>query len=98
MSQDKETQKKLITEIMEADAQDGLYEQQTAIQFLVDNIHYLYSTKWDEIIEEAKKMEKEQITKAWQDGDYAYFYSKKTGENFANGENYYNEIYGKSKL
>ena len=29
MAQDKEEQKKLLVEIMEADAKDGLYEQQT---------------------------------------------------------------------
>ena len=43
MSQDKETQKRLITEIMEADAKDGLYEQKTTIEHLVitkEPIHY----------------------------------------------------------
>lgn len=43
----------------------------------------------------AKQMEKEQIAKAWNDGDYAYFYSKETGKDFENGEQYYNETYGK---
>ena len=37
--------------------------------------------------------EKEQIVKAWEDGDYAYFYSKETGRDFDNGEDYFNEKY-----
>jgi len=40
-------------------------------------------------------MEKEQLVKAWDDGDYAYFYSKETGRDFDNGEEYYNETYKK---
>ena len=40
--------------------------KQTAVQFLVDNLHYLHSTKWDDILDQAKEMEKEQIV------DFAY--------------------------
>ena len=36
-------------------------EKQTAVDWLLDNIHYLHSTRWKEIIEEAKEMEKEQM-------------------------------------
>ena len=50
---------------------------------------------FDELCEQAKAMEKEQISKAWDDGDYGYFYSKETGTDFDNGEQYYNEKYGK---
>jgi hypothetical protein len=50
----------------------------------------LYSLK-----NQAKQMEKEQLVKAWDDGDYAYFYSKETGRDFDNGEEYYNETFGK---
>jgi len=57
------------------------------LEILVDNI--------DNWIEQAKQMEKEQIVKAWDDGDYAYFYSKETGRDFDNGEEYYNENYNK---
>ena len=46
---------------------------------------------WDMYLEK----EKEQITKAWDDGDYAYFYSKETGRDFDNGEDYFNEKYKK---
>ena len=43
------------------------------------------------------QMEKEQISKAWDDGYYAYFYSKETGREFENGEEYYNETYMTNK-
>jgi hypothetical protein len=46
--------------------------KQTAVEFLVDNLHYLHSTKWDDIIEQAKQMEKEQshaeYMRGWKDG------------------------------
>jgi hypothetical protein len=32
----------------------------TAVEFLEDNLHYYYSTKWDDILEQAKEMEKQQ--------------------------------------
>jgi hypothetical protein len=41
--------------------------------------------------------EKEQISKAWDDGDYAYFYNKETGRDFENGEEYYNQTYNQNK-
>jgi len=51
---------------------------------------YLNCKNWaTELLEK----EREQISKAWDDGDYAYFYSKETGRNFDNGENYFNEKY-----
>ena len=46
-----------------------------------------------EWFKQAKQIEKEQIVNAWNDGDYSYFYSKETGNNFENGEEYYNENY-----
>ncbi len=36
----------------------------TAVEFLVDNFHYYYSTKWNDILEQAKEMEKQQIIDA----------------------------------
>ena len=33
----------------------------TAVEFLTDNFHYYYSTKWNDILEQAKEMEKQQI-------------------------------------
>jgi hypothetical protein len=35
--------------------------KQTAVEWLADNLHYLHSTKWDDILEQAKEMEKEQM-------------------------------------
>jgi len=35
--------------------------QQTAVEYLIDNIHLLHSTKWNEIVINAKAMEKDQI-------------------------------------
>ena len=32
----------------------------TAVEVLVDNLHYLHSTKWGNILIKAKEMEKEQ--------------------------------------
>ncbi len=77
--------------------------QQTAVEWLVrqlsnEFISEVFLHRWSEvsgIIDIAKQMEKEQISKAWDDGDYAYFYSKETGKDFDNGEQYYNETYGK---
>jgi hypothetical protein len=37
--------------------------KQTAIEWLADNLHYLHSTKWNDIVEQAKEMEKEQLHK-----------------------------------
>ena len=51
----------------------------TAIEFLADNLHYLHSTKWDDILIKAKEMEKQQIIEARNDG------FKVSGEGF-NGE------------
>jgi hypothetical protein len=45
-------------------------------------------------IEQAKEMEKQQIAKAFDDGDYNYHYSRKTGNDFEDGKEYFNEIYG----
>jgi hypothetical protein len=73
----------------------------TAMQELKDNSLFtegeeyiqivLKKTEWIELLEK----EKEQIIKAWEDGDYAYFYSKETGRDFDNGEDYFNEKYKK---
>jgi len=43
------------------------------------------------------EMEKEQIAKGFDDGDYNYHYSRKTGNDFEDGIDYYNETYGGNK-
>jgi hypothetical protein len=57
--------------------------KQTAVEYLVDNIHYLHSTKWEEIVEQAKEMEKQQIMDAYYEGDIQ----------LVNAEQYYNETF-----
>jgi hypothetical protein len=47
-----------------------------------------------EEIREAKEIEKQQIAKAFDDGDYNYHYSRKTGDDFEDGKEYFNELYG----
>jgi hypothetical protein len=47
-----------------------------------------------EEIREAKEIEKQQIAKAFDDGDYNYHYSRKTGNDFEDGKEYYQEVYG----
>ena len=77
----KEEQKKLITEIMNDDAKDGLYDHNvglnkmvTAVDWLVEQIKSdqnqkaLSATEWIEVIEQAKQMEKEQMEAAWNNG------------------------------
>ncbi len=77
----------LIEQLIEMDKQlDGRRKNEDA------TVIKMNPTK---IYEQAKAMEKEQIVDAWNDGDYAYFYSKETGKDFENGEEYYNETYGK---
>jgi hypothetical protein len=70
--------------------------KQTAVEWLVSQPkhHQLFSI---ETIEQAKEMEKEQIAKAFDDGDYNYHYGRKTGNDFENGQEYFKELYGGNK-
>lgn len=47
--------------------------KQTAVEFLIDNLHYYYSTKWNDILKEAKKIEKQQIKEAFQKGQLSIY-------------------------
>jgi hypothetical protein len=64
--------------------------QKTAVEWFYQRI---LAEDIKEVFEQAKAIEKEQIINAWNDGNYAYFYSKETGRDFDNGEQYYNETY-----
>jgi hypothetical protein len=65
-------------------------KKQTAVQWLFKHARLDMSIyDWLLCIEHAEKMEKEQIEKAWHDGD-AYQYSTSQ-----TGEQYYNKNYGK---
>jgi hypothetical protein len=53
-----------------------------------------YAEELTKAEQQAKEMEKEQIAKAFDDGDYNYHYSRKTGDDFEDGKEYFNELYG----
>jgi hypothetical protein len=67
IKRNKEEQKKLLTEIMESDAKDGLYKQQTAVEWLQE----LYNSRpayeefiMEEEFEQAKALEEAIIKNA----------------------------------
>jgi hypothetical protein len=74
--------------------------KQTAVEWYFDKIksHFEHDGDLYEVAcmtyAIAKEKEREQIIDAWNGGDYAYFYSKETGKDFEDGEQYYNETYG----
>ena len=91
--ENKEEQKKLLIEIMDADAKDGLYEKKTAVEWLYEELYGIPRTLWEDqlikIFEQAKAMEKQQTDKAYYDGvnderkntlRYKYFKYKKSIE------------------
>jgi hypothetical protein len=80
---------------MEQQTVSKMERVQTAIEWLIEQLQAPCRGIPSHIVEQAKQMEREQISKAWDDGDYAYFYSKETGRDFDNGEQYYNETYKK---
>jgi hypothetical protein len=63
--------------------------KQTAVEWLADNLHYLHSTKWDDILEQAKEMEKEQIIDTYDAGQLHFW----PDEFLQRGEYYYNETF-----
>lgn len=83
-------------------------KQQTAVEWLVQNLKeqeylgvFCTPDAWGReeeimkgIVEQAKEMEKQQIAKAFDDGDYNYHYSRKTGNDFEDGKEYFKEVYG----
>jgi hypothetical protein len=72
----------------------------TAVQSIIQKINNVKPSDFCSIetikqwCEQAKEMEKEQIAKAFDDGDYNYHYSRKTGDDFEDGKEYFNEVYG----
>lgn len=90
---DKEQQKKLITEIMNDDEKDGLYEPVTsghtltAIEWLIQQLQAPCRGIPSHIIEQAKQMEKKQIVEAYKFG--------LQDEYVIGSEKYYNETYNK---
>jgi hypothetical protein len=79
-------------------------KKQTAVEWLGLELNMIFHNitpeLWEEVelkFQQAKQMEEEQIVNAWNGGDYAYYYSKETGRDFEDGEDYYNEVYGGEK-
>ena len=60
-------QKKLLTEIMEADAKDGLYKQQTPVERLADYVRSRYETTttvFENLVSNLLEKEKRNIKEA----------------------------------
>lgn len=99
----KEQQEKLLIEIMEADEKDGLYKQRTAVTWLITELiqnrlmalRYDKDSVFNEIIQKAKQMEKEQIEDAHIEGQRVFDKHPHTQWNNDQAEQYYNETYGK---
>jgi hypothetical protein len=74
-------------------------KQQTAVEWQHIELSKFINGKSEftdahDILIKAKEMEKEQIAKAFDDGDYNYHYSRKTGNDFEDGKEYFKEVYG----
>jgi hypothetical protein len=61
--------------------------KQTAVEFLADNLHYLHSTKWNDILEQAKEIEKQQLIDACNQIEVIGL------DHELPGEKYYNETF-----
>jgi len=103
-------QKKLLTEIMEADQKSGLYEDHigdtnkmvTAVEWFIDAItesgHLWMTDKPNDMLELAKFIEQaKQMEKRQIVKAYNAYYSEKTfiDGDYLKGEEYYNQTYGK---
>ena len=95
--QHKSEQKQLIIDIMNEDAKDGLYKQQTAVDWLTEKVK---SKEWqdmfiwhkEEVFKQAKEIEKQQIINAHLTGLIRPLEIEATKQ----AEQYYNEEYGKN--
>ncbi len=92
---EKETQKQLITEIMNEDAKDGLYKKQTAVEWLFHQLWEEPKDKftWYAILKKAKAMHKEEIVDAFGVGCQVEDISTRLIDGMS--EQYYREKYGK---
>jgi len=64
--------------------------KQSSIEWLIDNLYLKDSLKWENIIEQAIEIHKEEIINAWKQGDGQY---DKVAEKMS--LEYYNEIFNK---
>jgi hypothetical protein len=89
----KEIQKKLITEIMNEDAKDGLYKKQSSIDWLIEQWPILESQLPSKLIEQARQMHRDEIENAYDKGNVDGR-GVLWDEEFISGYDYYNKIYG----
>ena len=72
--------------------------KQTAVEWLVEQIDNPHTLYWlNEAIEQAKKMEKEQIENAFQDGKWDWSEHITNGTESKDLTQYYKETYGGNK-
>ena len=100
MPVNKGKQKQLITDIMNADAKDGLYKQQTAVEWLINAVEANMGDIPLEVQEQAKEMEKEQIIDAFNEGKSDGYKTAREWDEmivWLSAEQYYNKTYGGNK-
>jgi hypothetical protein len=74
-------------------------KQQTAVEYLIHHIrqdvfvHSKSTKEWNQVFQQAKEMEKEQIKKAVNFGD-----ERGNIVSYSTAEQYYNETYGKNHI
>jgi hypothetical protein len=73
-------------------------KQQTSIQWLFEQFYNNEGMMTTKKLQIAEEMNRKEIAKAFDDGDYNYHYSRKTGNDFEDGEEYFNELYGTEEL
>jgi len=67
----------------------------TAVEWFYDEIKHIIPNDYLKKYEQAKDLEMKNLAQAFEDGEHNYFYSKKTGEDFESGIEYYNEKFKK---
>ena len=72
-------------------------KQQTSIQWLFEQFYNNEGMMTTKKLQIAEEMNRKEIAKAFDDGDYNYHYSRKTGNDFEDGQEYYEELYGGDK-
>jgi len=73
-------------------------KQQTSIQWLFEKFYNNEGMITTKQLKIAEQMNQKEIAKAFDDGECNYFYSRKTGNDFADGQEYFNELYGEEQL
>ena len=73
-------------------------KQQTSIQWLFEQFYNNEGMMTTKKLQIAEEMNRKEIAKAFDDGDYNYHYSRKTGNDFEDGQEYFNELYGTEEL